>query len=106
LEAVTGLQYDLVRFAVKPGEKVELVFTNNDDMGHNLLIAKPGSRIEVVNTALQLAEKGPGMDYIPDIPQVLWSIPVLYAGESQSIQFVAPKEQGAYPYVCTYPGHG
>src|SRR5690554_3035817 len=70
IEGVTGLQYDLARFVVKPGAKVKLVFSNKDDMGHNLLITKPDSRAEVVNAALQLAEKGPGMDYIPDIPQV------------------------------------
>lgn len=104
--AVTGLQYDLVRFAVKPGEKVKLVFTNQDDMGHNFLITQPGARNEVVNAALQLAEKGPEMDYIPDLPQVLWSIPVIYLGESKVLEFTAPNTPGAYPYVCTYPGHG
>src|SRR5690554_1125548 len=106
IQVIPGLQYDLVRFQVKPGEKVKLVFSNDDDMGHNLLITAPGSREEVVNAALQLAEKGPQMDYIPPMPQVLWSIPVIYAGESQSLEFEAPKEPGAYPYVCTYPGHG
>src|SRR5690606_25804045 len=106
IEAVTGLQYDLVRFAVKPGEKVKLVFTNQDDMGHNFLITQPGARNEVVNAALQLAEKGPEMDYIPDLPQVLWSIPVIYLGESKSREFTAPNRPGACPYVCTYPGYG
>lgn len=106
IQVIPGLQYDLVRFQVKPGEKIKLVFSNDDDMGHNLLITTPGSREEVVNAALQLAEKGPQMDYIPQMPQVLWSIPVIYRGESQSLEFVAPKEPGAYPYVCTYPGHG
>lgn len=106
LQAIPGLQYDVVRFSVKPGEKIKLIFTNNDDMGHNLLITTPGSRLEIVNAALQLAEKGPIMDYIPASPQVLWNIPVTYPGERKSVQFIAPKAPGAYPYVCTYPGHG
>jgi azurin len=106
IEAIPGLQYDKVRFAVRPGEKVKLVLTNKDDMGHNLLITAPESRLEIVNEALQLAEKGPRMDYIPESPQVLWAIPVIYAGESRSVTFNAPKQPGAYPYVCTYPGHG
>lgn len=106
IEAIPGLQYDKVRFAVRPGEKVKLVFTNKDDMGHNLLITAPESRLEIVNAALQLAEKGPRMDYIPESPQVLWAIPVIYSGESQTLEFSAPKQPGAYPYVCTYPGHG
>lgn len=106
IQVIPGLQYDLVRFQVKPGEKVKLVFSNDDDMGHNLLITTPGSREEVVNAALQLAEKGPQMDYTPPLPEVLWSIPVIYAGESRALEFEAPEEPGAYPYVCTYPGHG
>lgn len=106
IEAIPGLQYDVVRFVVRPGEPVKIVFTNEDDMGHNLLITAPESRLEVVNAALQLAEKGPRMDYIPQSAKVLYAIPVIYGGESQSLSFTAPDSPGAYPYVCTYPGHG
>ena len=31
INAVGGLQYDLVRFKVKPGAKVKIIFTNKDD---------------------------------------------------------------------------
>jgi hypothetical protein len=46
------------------------------------------------------------MNYIPSSSDVLWSIPVLSPGQVKSIAFTAPKSQGAYPYVCTFPGHG
>jgi len=75
-------------------------------MGHNLIITKPGARMDVVNAALQLAEKGPQMDYIPGIDAVLWSIPVISPGQTKSVTFTAPEQSGVYPYVCTYPGHG
>ncbi|MEX2232098.1 MAG: plastocyanin/azurin family copper-binding protein [Cyclobacteriaceae bacterium] len=106
LNAVAGLQYDLVRFSVKPGAKVKVVLTNMDDMSHNLLFTKPGKREYVVNEALQLEEKGPSMDYIPDSPEVLWSIPVTSPGEVKTLTFTAPGATGVYPYVCTFPGHG
>ena len=106
LHAVPGLQYDLVRFSVKPGAKVKLVLTNKDDMSHNLLITKPGTREAVVDEALKLEEKGPVMDYIPGSSDVLWSIPVLSPGEAKTITFNAPAVPGVYPYVCTFPGHG
>lgn len=106
LKAVPGLQYDQVRFKVKPGTKVELVLTNADDMSHNLLITRPGKREEIVAAALQLGEDGPKVDYIPDVPEVLWAIPVVDPQETKSITFTAPQEPGVYPYVCTYPGHG
>lgn len=106
IKAIPGLQYDVVRFQVKPEETVKLTFTNTDEMGHNMLITQPGTRLDVVNAALALAEKGPEMDYIPESSKVLWAIPVIYPGEEKTITFTAPKTPGAYPYVCTFPGHG
>lgn len=101
-----GLQFDVVRFQVKPGTKVKLVFKNTDEMDHNLLITKPGAREEVVTAALEMGGDGPVKNYIPEMPQILWSIPIVSADQSKSIVFTAPKEEGIYPYVCTYPGHG
>lgn len=106
IKVLPGLQFDLARFQVKPGTKVRLTFTNTDDMDHNLLITKPGSREKVVNAALALGGDGPSKDFIPSIPEVLWSIPVISAEQIKLIEFTAPKEEGVYPYVCTYPGHG
>ena len=106
IKALVGLQYDVVRFKVKPGSKVGITLTNISDMSHNFLIVKPGMRLDVVNSALKLAEKGPQMDYIPSIDAVLWSIPVVSPGQTKSVTFTAPSQPGVYPYVCTYPGHG
>jgi len=106
IKVETGLQFDLVRFTVKPGQKVRIVFENTDDMDHNLLITMPGAREEVVTTALQLAEKGPAMNFIPKSPKILWSIPVIAPDQKGTVEFTAPEKAGVYPYVCTYPGHG
>ncbi len=106
LTTIPGMQFDLVRFTVKPGAQVKIILTNSDDMTHNLLITKPGTRLEVVNEALKLEEKGPAMNYIPKTSNVLWSIPAVSANQSASLTFTAPIQAGAYPYVCTLPGHG
>lgn len=106
IKAVTGLQYDVVRFKVKPGSTVKLTLTNVSDMSHNLIITKPDVRIDVVNSALQLAEMGPQLDFIPKTNTVLWSIPVVSPGQTKTVTFTAPAQTGVYPYVCTYPGHG
>lgn len=106
ITTLPGLQFDKVQFAVKPGAPVELTFTNTDDMSHNLVITKPGKRTAVVEAAIALAEKGPELGYIPKSADVLWHIPVISPGEKRSVRFSAPKKAGAYPYVCTYPGHG
>lgn len=106
IKAVGGLQYDMVRFKVAPGTNVTLVLENTDDMAHNLLITQPKARLEVVQAALTLGAKGPEMNYVPASPKVLWSIKVLNPGQKQTLTFTAPAQEGVYPYVCTYPGHG
>lgn len=106
LKALDGLKYSKVRFNVRPGSKVSLTLENVSDMPHNLVITKPGARQLVVDAGLKLEGQGPAMNFIPDIDEVLWSIPVISPGQSKVITFTAPAEQGVYPYVCTYPGHG
>lgn len=106
IKSVDGLQFDVVRFMVKPGAKITITLSNESDMDHNLLITKPGKRMVVVNASLQMAGKGPQMNYIPNIDEVLWSIPVISLGQTKSVSFTAPLQAGVYPYVCTYPGHG
>lgn len=106
IKAVTGLQFDLPRFAVAPGTKVTLLIQNTDDMAHNLVITQPGKRLDVVNAALALGAKGPEMNYVPRSPFVLWASPILNPEQSKTLTFTAPAKEGVYPYVCTYPGHG
>lgn len=106
IKAVPGLKFDLLRFSVAPGTPVVLTLINSDDMDHNMLITSPGKRQDVVDAATALGDKGPLNDYIPSSPAVLWSIPIIGPGEKVTIEFTAPEKPGAYPYVCTYPGHG
>lgn len=106
LKAIAGLQYDLVRFSVKPGANVKVILTNSDDMEHNLVFTKPGTRLEIVDAAQALGPDGPASNYIPASSNILWFIPVLPPGQSDSLLFKAPRKTGVYPYVCTFPGHG
>ena len=65
IRAIAGLKFDLTRIKVKPGERIKLTLTNADEMDHNLVITKPGSRKEVVDAAHKLGENGPRQNYIP-----------------------------------------
>jgi azurin len=106
IKALVGLKYDVTTFNVKPGADVTITLNNVSDMAHNLLITKPGARENVVKAALQLGGKGPEMNFTPQTDDVLWSIPIISPGQTASVKFKAPQEEGVYPYVCTYPGHG
>ncbi|MFB6271538.1 MAG: DUF6797 domain-containing protein [Salinibacter sp.] len=105
IKAISGLQYDRVRFAAKPGQRIDLVLKNVSSLSHNLLITAPGARMSVVKAASQM-DNGLERDYAPDSDSVLHVIPVLDPGQQDTLSFTAPAEEGVYPYVCTFPGHG
>ena len=106
IRAVSGLQYDVVRFAVRPGTRVKIILRNADDMAHNLVLTKPAKRLDVVNAALALGNKGPAVSYVPKSADVLAAIPVLGPAQEGELVWTAPATEGVFPYVCTYPGHG
>ncbi len=106
IKAIAGMQYDLVRFSIKPGSYINLILTNADEMEHNLVFGKKDSRQKIVDAALALGKDGPSIGYIPKVPEVLASIRVLNSNETDSILFRAPRATGVYPYVCSFPGHG
>lgn len=108
LKAVSGLQYDVKKFAVEPGATVTIEFVNDDatDMPHNLVFTKPGKRMDVVNLALAQGADAVKTGFVPKSADVIASIPEVKPHESAKLTFTVPTEKGIYPYVCTYPGHG
>lgn len=101
------MRYDLEEFTVTAGETVEIIFTNGDFMQHNLLIIQPGTLNAVGQAADVLAAdaKGAGMQYVPDLPQILFSTPLVDPEKTVKLTFTVPSAAGQYPFVCTFPGH-
>ncbi|MCE7060428.1 plastocyanin/azurin family copper-binding protein [Dyadobacter sp. CY343] len=102
---VPGLKFDISEIQVKAGSRVRIVFNNNDDMLHNLVITKPGTANAVGEAGLNLGLKGSEMSYVPKTNDVLFHSNIVEPEKSESIFFVAPKQAGTYQYVCTFPGH-
>ena len=102
---VPGLKFDISEIQVKAGSKIKLVFNNNDDMLHNLVITKPGTVNAVGEAGLNLGLKGSELNYVPKTNDVLFHSNIVEPEKSESIYFVAPKQVGNYSYVCTFPGH-
>jgi azurin len=100
-----GLKYSINRVQVKAGSKVKLVFNNNDDMTHNVVLVLPGTAKEVGDMALNLGLKGPEMNYVPQTPKVLYYTKLLQPNAAEAIYFMAPSKPGNYTYLCSYPGH-
>lgn len=100
-----GLQFDITELKVKSGSKIELIFSNNDDMLHNLVITQPGDVVDKVGKmAMEMGLKGPDLQYVPVSDQVLFHTSLLQPDSREAIYFEAPAP-GVYPFVCTFPGH-
>jgi putative membrane-bound dehydrogenase-like protein len=97
--------YDVTELTVKPGKKVKLTFANADFMPHNILLVKPGTDNDVGLKAMALGAGGFAVGFVPESPDILWSSKLVDHGQQQVIEFTAPTEEGAYPYICSFPGH-
>lgn len=101
------MKFDLKTFKVQAGKPVQIIFENPDFMQHNLVVTMPGA-MEIVGKAadkLATAPNGAAMQYVPDVPEVLFHTPLVNPQQSVRLEFVAPEKAGDYPYVCTFPGH-
>jgi azurin len=101
------MKFDLEEFSVEAGKPVEIIFENPDFMQHNLVITSPGSLEAVGAAADKLASnpKGVELQYVPDMPEVLFHTRLVNPAETVSLRFTAPATAGNYPFVCTFPGH-
>jgi putative membrane-bound dehydrogenase-like protein len=91
----------------RPGQRVTIAFTNGDDMFHNITILKPNSYDAVVKDILAMLPDPTAQNrgYVPDSPNVLFSLNLVPAKQSAVLEFTAPMEPGEYPFICTFPGH-
>ncbi|MEM9017661.1 MAG: plastocyanin/azurin family copper-binding protein, partial [Verrucomicrobiota bacterium] len=103
-----GLKFNQELVMGTAGEKIKIVFVNDDPSGlmHNLAVITPDSAQTVVTAAMQIGPKAVERNFIPDIPEVLASTPQVAPGRLYTLYFDVPKETGDYHFICTYPGHG
>jgi len=82
-------------------------------MPHNFVLVQPGTR-QAVAEAVQTMKPDhldkDGRAYIPwdgkklD-KRVLDATRLIEPGQKQTLKLTAPKNEGEYEYVCTFPGH-
>ncbi len=100
--------FDKERIVVQAGKPAEIIFENTDIMPHNLVVARPGSLVDLGGLADTTGTQPGALDrqYVPSAPSmIMFSSQLLMPRNSQKIDFTAPAEPGVYPYVCTFPGH-
>ena len=102
-----AMSYDKKEFTVTAGKTVEIIFENPDAMQHNLVIGKPKSLEIIGKAATKMITQKDALQksYIPNIPQIIASTPLVNSDGSYKLTFKVPEILGDYPYVCTFPGH-
>jgi azurin len=101
------MKFSLPSFTVKPGQRVRITLTNPDEMQHNLVIVRPGTldAVGALADALAATPDAAERNYVPPTPDVMYNTKLLDPGQSETLEFTAPRQAGEYPYICTFPGH-
>jgi uncharacterized cupredoxin-like copper-binding protein/glucose/arabinose dehydrogenase len=105
LSTKPGLKFDHDLLTAKAGEKVLLVFRNDDDMLHNFVLCAPGRGNAVGEAALKLGVEAAERSYVPTTEDVIVHTAILEPGATDRIFFEAPSQPGDYEYICSFPGH-
>jgi azurin len=106
--ATNPLMYDKTALTAKVGQKIKLTLENKSAIPqpHNFMLLKPGTKDKVIALANMMLTDPNAMakQYIPESPDILYHTNLIQPGQTGSIEFTIT-EPGAYPYLCTFPGH-
>jgi azurin len=106
IESVSNtMTFNKTALSVPTGAEVHLIFKNNSTMAtlpHNWVLVKPGTEASVAAAGLKMGEPAGYFDVRDH--DALVHTPMAKPGETADVTFTAP-EPGAYPYICTIPGH-
>jgi putative membrane-bound dehydrogenase-like protein len=100
-------RYNQTSITVKAGQRVQIVFSNTDDMQHNVVIVQRDGypAFEKTLIAMLTDPNAQKRGFVPESPLVLFATPLVDPRQAATLEFTAPAEPGDYPYVCTFPGH-
>jgi azurin len=98
------MTYDTAALSVHSGQTVHLTLHNKASdatMSHNWVLVKPGTQDSV---SAEAQKAGEAAGFIPMVADIIAHTPQIKPGQSGDVTFTAP-DPGAYPYLCTNPGH-
>ncbi len=104
------MRYDTPRLVVEAGKPFEVIVENMDFMPHNLVFVEPGTRMEISKSVATMKPDKldkQGRAYMPDPKKhkILDGTKLIEAGQKATLKIMAPKKEGDYEYVCTFPEH-
>jgi azurin len=103
------MKFSVTDIAAKPGEQLRVRLVSKGTMpkiamAHNfVLLQKDASTVKFVTAGAQFRDQ----DFIaPELKgQVLAKTTLAGPGETVEVTFKVPAAAGAYPFICSFPGH-
>lgn len=106
IKVLQGLiKFETTRFDVTAGSPVELTFSNDCVMPHNLVIINPDAEPSIIAAVNTMGLEGMEKHFVPNVPGIIAATKLLAPTKQELLTFNAPSQEGEYPYVCTFPGH-
>jgi azurin len=109
---ITGgddMKFSLTNIEAKPGETIHVVLKSVGTvpkiaMAHNFVALNAGVDAAKFSQDAMTARE---TDYVPAARKadILAATALAGPGETVEVTFKAPAKAGAYPYLCTFPGH-
>lgn len=106
INAIEGLRFETGTLTATAGKPIAIKVANPDLLQHNFVLGKPGSldRIGGAADALITSPKAIEMGYVPASVDIIAATGLLDPGKSELLM-IGSLKPGAYPYLCTFPGH-
>jgi azurin len=102
------MRFDTQRLVVQAGKSYEIIFENPDVMPHNLVIVEGGARQKVGMAAMELPPghtDRQGRAWVTEDKEIVAATKMLEPGQTETLKINAPRNEGTYEFVCTFPGH-
>ncbi len=109
LTATDAMKFDMTEIAAKAGETIKVVLKNTGTMpkvvaGHNFVLLKLGTdQVEFTKASFNARDT----EFIPPSMKtaVIAHTSLAGPGESVDVTIKVPAKAGAYPFLCSFPGH-
>jgi azurin len=109
IKGTDDMKFSVTNITAKPGERIRIVLAGVGSMpkivmAHNWILLKLGTDQQAFINASALA-RDTGFIAAARKGDVLAATALVGANEKVEVTFTVPKVAGAYPYVCSFPGH-
>jgi len=109
ITATDTMKFDKTEIAAKAGETIKIVLKNTGTMpkvvaGHNFVLLKLGTdQVEFTKASFNARDT----EFIPPSMKTAVIAHTALAGPGESVEVTVkvPAKAGAYPYLCSFPGH-